>query len=252
MNLKAFVPFLFLVMGCSHAPPSPMRNEALNSSSAMRVAIFNKGTRLDRTALEACTRDFSKMEVLDETYVHRAARDGGVSVHELFSLGDRYAAYSAFREFELLLIAFRSGDKDYLRIVNNLGGYVSTVVLDIPKPTCKDIFSSQRIVLLDSVPPFADVSVDGRKVGEAPRWVWLKDGTYKQDCTLTEHTFKPVKFSIPTDQRAYCQREATTGKSAPDAEEKMSVEEGAGSVLMYIAGAAGTIAAILIPLLLFL
>ncbi|MFH1017767.1 MAG: PEGA domain-containing protein [Pseudomonadota bacterium] len=236
------------------AGPSPMKGEAIHSTSRFTMAILNLGSALDRTLLEQCPASYPGLEVLDDTAVHRAARNAGVRAEGLLAFGETFPQFERIQGFQLLLIAFRSGKQDYLRTVNYLGGYVSTVLLDIPRPRCDDIFRAQRLIVIDSVPPMADVKVDGREIGEAPAWVWLRDGKYKTQCVMQGHTFKPVTVAVPQASRAVCMREEVNPKTAAEADqmEPMSAEEKAGSILVYIVGAAASLAAIIIPILFLL
>ncbi len=254
MKLKAEILLVgALLAACSgKTGPSPMKGEAIRSAHRFTMAIINFGSALDRTLLEQCPSEYPGLEVLDDTAVHRAARDAGFTAQDTLRFGDSFAKFERMQGFQLLLIAFRSGKQDYLRTVNYLGGYVSTVVLDLPRPRCDDIFRAQRLVVIDSVPPMADVSVDGRPIGEAPAWVWLRDGNYKAQCQMEGHTFSPVPIAVPKTPRAVCMREETNSKIAATKEgemDPMTGEEKAGSVLIYIAGAAATAAAIILPLL---
>jgi hypothetical protein len=227
-----------------------MEEEAIPSFSTLRIAVFNRGSGLDRTALEACPAQYPQVEVLDEVAVHRALRAAGMTPDALLALGDRFAAYGPFRDFQLLLIAFRAGGRDHLRIVNFPGRYVTTVLLDVPRPTCNQILAGQRLVSLDSIPPLADLKVDERPVGQAPLWLWLRDGDYRVECAEVGHTFKPVPLKVPAQTRLVCQREemvsAPGGAMEP---EPMTGEEKAGSVLVTILGIAATAAAVILPIL---
>jgi hypothetical protein len=244
---------LLLAACAGKSGPSPMKDETIRSTGRFTMAIINFGSGLDRTALEECPSEYPGLTVLDDTAVHRAARDAGITAEELLTFGNSFPSFERMQGLNMILVAFRSGKKDYLRVVNYLGRYVSTVLLDIRRPKCEDIFKAQRLVVFDSVPPLADVKVDGREIGEAPAWVWLRDGNYRATCAMPGHTFKPVSVSVPKDTRAICMREELSEKAAAknNEMEKMTAEEKLGSVLVYIVGAAATAAAIILPLLFF-
>ena len=108
------------------------------------------------------------------------------------------------------------------------------------------------MVFLDSHPPLADLILDDRPIGEAPLWVWLRDGKYRIQCKLEGERFQPVTLTVPKVASVLCQREDVTGVTDVKTDEKMTAEEKAGSVLIWTAGMAGTLAAILIPILLLL
>ena len=108
------------------------------------------------------------------------------------------------------------------------------------------------MVFADSHPPLADLSVDERPLGEAPLWIWLRDGAYRLGCKLPEQRFKSVSFTVPRASSVLCQREETMAVSDVRTDEKMSGEEKAGSVLVWMSGMAGTLAAIILPILFLL
>jgi hypothetical protein len=194
---------------------------------------------------------YPNISVEDDVAVHRLARDSGIPVATLYNPATPYEEYEKIQGVHLLLLAYKSGNADYLKVVNYLGRYVSTVQLDVSRPTCKQLFQAQRIVLIDSNPPYADISLADRKLGEAPLWLWLKDGEYQINCELPEQKFKPKRISVPKDIDVICQREDVALNDNMQEEVKMTGEEKAGSVLIYVVGAIASAAAIILPFLLF-
>ncbi len=229
-----------------------MRDEKVFFSNKFRVAVFDYGSGFHRSGLDQCEQEFPAVEVVGETYVHRILRNAGLNPEEMARFGDVFEPYKKLRGIHLLLIAFREGGEHYLRIVNYLGRYVSTVVLDIQNPTCEDILRAQRIVAVESNPPFADIQMNGRKLGESPLWIFLRDGSYEIECKLPGQMFSPIRFKMPGTAHVQCSRENVQSKAQVDEFHKMSGEEKAGSVLIYLVGIAGAIGLGILPFLLFL
>ena len=229
-----------------------MKDQSIFSTQKLQIGLLDPGHYVDRTALDACPNEYPSVEVLGETFVHRSLRDSGIPADRLYQWGDEFAPYENLKGFHLLLLPFRSQGQTYLRTVNYFGKYVTTVLLDVRTPTCGDILRAQRLFVAESIPPIADVLVDRRPVGEAPVWAWLRDGTYEITCQLPGQTFRPMQLTIPRETRIVCQRENVDSATSAGKDEKMTAEEGAGAVLIYIVGAAAAAAAIILPLLLFL
>lgn len=226
-----------------------MRGESLYSAAVLNVALFDPEKVMDRSQYENCDREFSTVKMLYESDVHRSLRDANIGAQSLLLKGADFAPYESLKGFHLLFLPFQRGGVKYLRTVNFLGRYVSTVVLDIEKPDCGQLFAAQRLVQVDSHPPFADLDVDGRPAGEAPRWLWLRDGAYTLECALPGEVFKPQRFRMPTQENVICGRENTQAKAAVTEDEKMTAEEKGGAVMVYLVGIAGTLAAIVLPIL---
>ena len=244
---------LALFVGCGkRKAPSPMKDESIVSSHRLHVGIFDYGSELDTSALASCSDQFPSVEILNEKAVHRSLRDSGLNPERVFEFGDHFDSYLQIRGFHLLVLAFEADGKSYLRMVNYIGRYVSTVLLDVKSPTCGDFFRAQRFLVVESHPPLADVFVDERPIGEAPVWTWLRDGTYEVTCKLTGQFYKPIDVKIPSENRVTCYRENMTSEQRAKEEEKMSAEEGAGVVLLTIIGIAGSIAVALLPILFLL
>jgi hypothetical protein len=209
------------------------------------------GTGVSPEGIEKCPEEYSATEVFNEPTMISLLRSKGLEPNQLLQWGTRYDAFAQLPEVQLLFLFFRVGDIRYLRTVNRLGQFATTVILDVSRPNCKDLIRSQKMVLVQSHPPIADVLIDGRKVGEAPIWVHLKDGAYVAACLLPGQTFKPVPFTIPHDSRVLCQRENSAAQNVPGEPDKPTIEEGVSSVFLYLVGSAASIAAIVVPFLIF-
>ena len=236
--------------GCSgKRPPSPMRDEAIVSTQKLRIGLFDFSKGFDRSGLRKCPNDVPSVELVEEAAVHRQARDLGITPEKMLEWEERFDAFSPLRGYHLLLLVFRGPGKTYLRTVNFLGRYVSTVEMDVGSPSCRDILRTQRLVVIDSSPPIADVKIDGRMVGEAPVWTWLKDGNYSVECVLPGEVFSKVSLDVPKTVDVFCQRENVQPSGAGIERDDSTAEEKAGSLLVYIVGAAAAIAAIVVPIL---
>jgi hypothetical protein len=236
----------------SKRAPSPMSGETIFYASELKMAVFDFGTGLDRSRLEECSREFPSVEILGEDGVHRALRAAGLTPNTLLAWGEDFESFRQLKGLHLLLLVFPRDNRTYLRTVNYLGRYVTTVVLDVARPGCEDIFRAQRVVSIESHPPYADIQLDGRGIGESPLWAWLRDGTYEIQCRSPGEKFRPVKLQIPKDVRVQCLRENVKSDTRAAEDEPMTAGEKTGSVLVFLVGAIAAVAAILIPLLFLL
>ena len=227
-----------------------MRDESILSTQKLKIALYDFGTRFDRSALKQCGNAFPAVELAEEAELKRILRKQGLEPKDLLRWGENFESFQTIRDFHLLLITFVENRRVYLRAINYFGKYVSTVMLDVKRPTCAHILRGQRFMVVDSSPPIADVKVDDRFIGEAPVWTWLKDGQYVVNCALPGQIFNPLSVKIPIDVHVLCRRENISSSSVPNTEEKASMEEKAGSVLVYIVGGAAALAAIVLPILL--
>lgn len=236
----------------SHKPLASMAGEVIPYRKTLRIGLYDWDKGMDRSGLTDCAQKFESISFLEEADVHRALRDSGLSQKGLFSLGDSFESYETLQGFDLLLLSFPSGAKRYLRMVNYMGRYTSIVTIDESPVSCEALLKAQRLVQIDSVPPFADISLGKRAAGEASEWLWLKDGSYDLRCTLPGSVFKPVSFMMPGPAQVLCQHEGGSGvNSVREGADGATAEEAAGSVLVYIVGVAASLAAIIVPILLF-
>lgn len=227
-----------------------MAGQPIHAVQDLRIAYFTHNSKADPRFLLGCADDFPALHVLDESVVHRMLRDQGIPLETFLNWGENFAEYERLKGLHLLFIFFSDGGKNYLRSVNYMGRYVTSAVMDV-SPTCGQLLRSQRLFVVDSVPPIADVKLEDRLIGEAPVWTWLRDGKYAFTCELPGQSFKPVAATIPGDLRVVCQRENVQEKSPGVQEDKVSTEEGMGAVLVYIVSGLATLAAIVLPILFF-
>jgi hypothetical protein len=228
-----------------------MKHETIFSTQKLRMAVLDYGTNFSRRGMDACGRDYSATEVMDEGSFVAFLRNRDLKPSQLLDFGQEFSKFQQIPGVDLLLLVFQSGEKRYLRSVNYLGHRISTFLLDVKQPSCEEVLRLERLVLVESHPPLADVSIDGRKIGEAPVWVLLKEGAYQVHCSLPDQVFKPVPFSVPRDTRVLCQRENSAVRNLPGQSDEPTLEEGASSIFLYLLGAAASVAAVLVPILIF-
>jgi hypothetical protein len=226
-----------------------MRGEEIRSTKLLRVGWIDFGTRAGRRGVDRCPEEFPALEVRSEASLVAAWRKEGVLPEHLLQWGSDFSRFRPIRDLHLLFLVFEEGPKRYLRAVNFLSRSVSTVVLDVASPRCEELLRKERLVGIDSHPPIADVSVDGRVVGEAPIWISLRKGSYEISCALSGETFKPMEISIPGVVKVLCQRENTDSRSSLERDDDITSGEKAGSVLVYLLGAAASLAAVILPIL---
>lgn len=249
MNPRPSLPAVLAALalaGCGHSqPPSSLKNREIYSAQLLRIGLVDFGTGFNRRGLDRCPNEFPAVEVESEAALLDRWKQSGLAPEHLLTWGEDFARFRAVGNLHLLFLVFEQDSKPYLRSVNFLSRTVSTVKLDVAGPRCDELLRKERVIVVDSYPPLADVSLGGRVVGEAPAWIALPKGTHEVRCELPGQIFKPVAVTIPGVVQALCQRENT----APPEQDELTGSEKAGSVLVYVVGGLASIAAVVLPLL---
>lgn len=227
-----------------------MRHEVIRSTQLLKIALIDFGTGFDRRGLDDCSNDLPAVAVVSEASLVTSLRKDGILPTTLLEWGNDFNRFQTVEGLHLLFLVFGDGTKKYLRAVNYLSQAVSTVVLDVASPKCDELLRMERMVVIESHPPIADVDLAGRRIGEAPVWVWLRSGSYEVNCSLPGQVFKPIRLAVPGTLRVLCQRENTEAARTIDQPEYQTGEEKAGSILVYVVAAAASVAAVVVPLLL--
>ncbi|MEZ4845704.1 MAG: PEGA domain-containing protein [Bdellovibrionota bacterium] len=90
---------------------------------------------------------------------------------------------------------------------------VITMSLPPESFSCENVLAAARILVVDSIPPFADVYINERKIGEAPIWTSLDDGTYEVQCQLPDDIFPKKTIQMPGTAKHLCKRENLSMRS---------------------------------------
>ena len=215
------------------------------------MGLIDYGVNLNRSGIDSCSEEFQSIQIQSEPSIVAMLRHEGILPEELLRWGNEFGRFQVLSQFDLLFLVLRSEGVTYLRTINYLAKFVTTVILDQTIPACIDLLRANRLVLIESHPPFADVIMDDRVIGEAPLWVWLRDGVYEIRCSLPEQFFKSVQFVVPKDFRMLCQRENRQVKGGMTQEDEVTMDEKVGSVLVYVLAGVTSLAAIILPFLLF-
>ena len=94
-----------------------------------------------------------------------------------------FETYNNIKNFSMLMMTFRNKEqKNFVRLINFLNKRVVTLSLTPESFSCENVLAAARVVVVDSIPPFADVYINDRKIGEAPVWTSLDDGTDEVQC----------------------------------------------------------------------
>lgn len=115
--------------------------------------------------------------------------------------------------------------------------------------TCQQMLAKLGYVYIQSSPPMAQVLIDGKSVGKAPRWEKLNLGGYTVECKTQQDIFYPVSVQAGQDVKVICQRQNQQAKT--ETQDELSGEEKAGGILMYIGGGLVSLAAIVLPFIFF-
>ena len=137
-------------------------------------------------------------------------------------------------------------------MINFLSKQVRTVTIPADQFTCENVLSTARMLVIDSIPPYADVYLNNRKIGEAPVWTSLSDGTYEVQCKLPEDDFPKRSLQVPGTPQYFCKRQNQSMHSIEtDGDRHATREEKSQSVFLYGIAGLFTAAGAILPFLIF-
>ena len=207
------------------------------------------------TLMYECMKNFSASSVtLDGQTREELESVGWYSDNMIASLSQpNFELYSNIKNFSLLMMLFRNKEqKNFVRLVNFLNKRVITMSLPPESFTCENVLAAARVVMIDSIPPFADVYVNERKIGEAPVWTSLDDGTYEVQCQLPDDIFPKKTIQMPGTAKHLCKRENLSMRSM-EADHDRNAEAGEKTNSYFLYGLVGalSIGGAILPFLLF-
>ncbi|MCC7459977.1 MAG: PEGA domain-containing protein [Proteobacteria bacterium] len=164
-----------------------------------------------------------------------------------------FETYNNIQNFSLLMMLFRNKEqKNFVRMVNFLSKRVVTLSLPPESFSCDTLLAAARVLVVDSIPPFADVYVNERVIGESPVWTSLEDGTYEVQCKLPDDIFPKKTIQLPGTVKHLCKRENLSMRSI-EAENDMNLEAGEKSNSWFLYGLFGalSVGGAILPFLIF-
>ncbi len=254
MNRRPLLLLALLMMGCAGKAP-PMRNETIGTIHKLRVGMVNLNDNdLKQSLFYSCMQDFPSAILSSEGSTEQELESIGFSKEKLIQTlkAQRFETYGDVKNFSLLLLLFKNNEQqNYVRLVNFLSKQIRTVTLEPDQLTCENVFLAVRLLVIDSHPPFADVYVNDRMIGEAPVWTSLKDGKYDVQCKLPGNIFPRAPLQVPGTVEFLCKRENQTTTGIETEDENPSFGEKTQAVLLYGFLGAISISSILLPFLVF-
>lgn len=249
------IPFLMVSIGCA-AKKAPMANKTIRTVQKMRVGVIDLNVHgLNSSTFFECSKNYPKITLsLDGNTREELSQQGWTKNKWIASLNEEsFEQYGEIEKYSLLLLVFKNkSGKNFVRSVNFLSKQVRTREFSEENFTCENVYSEARLQVIDSHPPFADIYLDERLIGEAPLWTSLQDGTYEVLCKLPEDVFPTSTLKVPGVVSHLCKRGNLKNMSmehSSDSDDD-AYEKSQGWFLYLLVGAASIGGAIL-PFLIF-
>jgi PEGA domain len=234
----------------------PMKYASINSVQKFRLGLVELTSHEFNPAFfYDCMKSFPGSSVaLDGQTRQELESEGWYSDNMIASLQKQdFETYSNIKNFSLLMMMFRNKEqKNFVRLVNFLNKRVITLSMTPESFSCENVLAAARVLVVDSIPPFADVYINDRKIGEAPIWTALDDGTYEVQCKLPDDIFPKKTLQIPGTVKHLCKRENLSMRSI-EAEHDQNAERGEKSNSYFLYGVFGVLSlgGAVLPFLIF-
>lgn len=234
----------------------PMKNESIRSIQKMRVGLVELTShQLDPSKIYDCLKEYPSASItLDGQTKQELESVGWLSDQLIQSLqAQDFQTYHNIKNYSLLLMLFKNKEqKNFIRLINFLSQQVITLSLNPEQFSCENVFNSARLIVVDSIPPYADVLINGRAIGEAPIWTSLRDGTYEVQCQLPDDVFPKSTLQIPGKSKILCKRENQAIQSIEhNNDETADVSEKTNSWFLYGLVGALSVGGAILPFLVF-
>ena len=207
---------------------------------------------LDHRILFECFRNLPANQIFSTNSTEKTLSLNGPSKDQLIDSlqAQGFQPYQHVKNFSLLLLFFQSSQQqNYIRIINYLSKQVETVELPSNQLSCKRLLAEAKLLSIDSHPPFADVYIDDRMIGEAPLWTSLDEGLYEVQCKLPDDAFPKTTLRMPGTTELLCSRENQSTTNMEN--RKTSASEKTESWFLYGLIAAISAGGIILPFLIF-
>ena len=233
-----------------------MRNESIRTVKKMRVGLVELTSHeFDPSVIYACMKEYPSSGIaLDGQTRQELEGAGWFNDNMIASLKNQdFEVYSNIKNYSLLMLLFRNKEqKNFVRLVNFLSQQVITLSLSPDQFSCENLFMSAKILVIDSIPPYADVYVSDRKIGEAPIWTSLNPGTYEVECKLPDDTFPKKILQVPGTSKFLCKRENQSMQSIEhNTDENADFSEKSNSWFLYGLVGALSVGGAILPFLIF-
>jgi hypothetical protein len=247
-----FCSMIILSVACAGKQTAP---KSFRTIQKIRVGIIELNeTTLNTSGLLECSKNYPGMQVtLNGATREELSQKNWTKNRWVASLAhETFEQYDDITGYGLLLLIFRNKqEKTFVRTVNFLSKQVRTNPFEPETFECEQVYSTAKIQVIDSHPPFADVYIDDQQIGEAPVWMGLPNGTYDLQCKLPSDAFPKTTLKVPGDVFTLCKRGNQMGRgNVNNSDEDDAYEKSQGWFLYLMIGALSVGSAVL-PFLLF-
>lgn len=246
---------LIVFSGCAGKKMS-MENASIRTVSKLRVGVVELSSHdFNIPFLYECMKGLpANGMLLDGQTRQELQTENWYSDNLIASLQKNdFATYENIKNFSLVMLLFKNKEqKSFVRLINFLSKQVRTVPMSTEQFTCENVLQTARLLLVDSIPPYADVYLNDRKVGEAPIWTSLSDGTYEVQCKLPDDVFPKKTVQIPDTFQHFCKRSNQSMHSIEhDSDDNATASEKSQSLFIYAVLGLISAAGAVLPFLLF-
>lgn len=258
MRISTYVLILLslALSACGGKQVSSMQNASIRTIPKLRVGVVELSSHdFNIPFFYECMKNLpSNTLVLDGQTRQELESSNWYSDNLIASLKTQdFAAYNNIKNFSVLLLIFKNKEqKSFVRMINFLSKQVRTVALTEDQFSCENVLSNARVLVVESIPPFADVYIDNRKIGEAPVWTSLNDGNYEVQCKLPEDVFPKKTLKVPGPIQYLCKRDNQSVRSIEnDSDNNATFSEKSQSVFLYAFLGLVSVGGAVLPFLLF-
>lgn len=234
---------------------APMRNESILTTQKLNIGLLDLSPNdYNEVSFYECIKQYPSIVILSRGSTEKKLLDQGYSKESFVQSlkSQTFEPYENVKNFSVLIFMFKNKEgTNYVRFINFFSKQIRTITMPLQEFSCENIFTTLRLVSIDSHPPLADVYIDDRLIGEAPVWTSLKDGIYDLQCKLPGNVFSRTKIQLPGKIQYLCQRENQSTIGMEEEDENATLGEKSQNWLLYIFVGAASIGAAVLPFLLF-
>jgi hypothetical protein len=245
----------FLISACAGKSP-PMKDDYIRTVQKMNVGVVElTSNEFDSTIFYNCMKNYPASGIsLDGQTRQNLESVGWQSGNMIASLQKQdFETYNNIKNYSLLLLLFRNKEqKNYIRSINFLSKQVVTLSLPSEQFSCENVLAAAKMIVIDSIPPYADVYINERKIGETPVWTSLDNGTYEVGCKLPNDIFPKQPLQVPGNVKFLCKRENQASQSSEyNNDENADFDEKSQSWFLYTIAGLFTLGSLVLPFLIF-
>ncbi len=234
-----------------------MKQDSIRTVQKFRVGMVELSSNaFDASIFYDCMKNYPSAGIaLDGQTRQELEATGWFSDNMIASLQKQdFETYGNIKNFSLLMMLFKNKEqKNFIRLVNFLSKQVITLSLEPEQFACENVLAAAKLMVIDSVPPYADVYINNRQIGEAPVWTSLNSGTYELQCKLPDDSFPKTTLKVPGNVKYLCKRQNQTMQGIENSnDENSDGSEKTQSWFLYGLVGLLSLGSAVLPFLLFL